>query len=110
AAAGSCGRSDEARLFERRGQSMQKAVPAGVGAMAAILGLDLPDVAEIARAASNHEIVAAANDNSYGQVVVSGHKAAVEKAVALATEKGAKRAVLLPVSAPFHCALMQPAA
>ncbi len=89
---------------------MQKAVPVGCGAMAAILGLELPDVTAIAKEASNHEIVAAANDNSFGQVVVSGHKAAVEKAVALATAKGAKRAILLPVSAPFHCALMKPGA
>lgn len=110
-AAGSFSLRDAARLLKLRGQSMQKAVPVGVGAMAAILGLDLPDVAAIAKEAnSSDEIVSAANDNSYGQVVVSGHKAAVEKAVALATEKGAKRAVLLPVSAPFHCALMQPAA
>jgi [acyl-carrier-protein] S-malonyltransferase len=110
-AAGSFSLRDAAKLLKLRGQSMQKAVPVGVGAMAAILGLDLPDVAAIAREANTaEEIVSAANDNSYGQVVVSGHKAAVEKAVALATEKGAKRAVLLPVSAPFHCALMQPAA
>lgn len=109
-AAGSLTLSDAARLLKTRGQAMQKAVPAGVGAMAAILGLDLPDVAAIAKEASNSEIVAAANDNSFGQVVVSGHKGAVEKAVALATEKGAKRAIMLPVSAPFHCPLMQPAA
>ncbi|MEZ0260706.1 MAG: ACP S-malonyltransferase [Alphaproteobacteria bacterium] len=101
---------DAAQLLKTRGQAMQKAVPVGVGAMAAILGLELPDVTAIAKEASNHEIVAAANDNSFGQVVVSGHKAAVEKAVALATAKGAKRAILLPVSAPFHCALMKPAA
>lgn len=109
-AAGAFSLSDAAKLLKLRGQSMQKAVPVGVGAMAAILGLELPDVTEIVQAASGTEIVSAANDNSYGQVVVSGHKAAVEKAVALATEKGAKRAILLPVSAPFHCALMQPAA
>jgi [acyl-carrier-protein] S-malonyltransferase len=109
-AAGSFTLADAAKLLKLRGQAMQKAVPVGVGAMAAILGLELPDVMAIAKAASNHEIVSSANDNSYGQVVVSGHKAAVEKAVALATEKGAKRAILLPVSAPFHCALMQPAA
>ena len=89
---------------------MQKAVPVGVGAMAAILGLDLPDVSALVQEASGAEIVSAANDNSYGQVVISGHKAAVEKAIGLATAKGAKRAILLPVSAPFHCALMQPAA
>jgi len=110
-AAGSFSLTDAARLLKTRGRAMQKAVPVGVGAMAAILGLELPDVTEIAKAATGGaEIVSAANDNSFGQVVVSGHKAAVEKAVALATERGAKRAILLPVSAPFHCALMQPAA
>ncbi len=109
-AAGAFQLKDAARLLKTRGQAMQKAVPVGVGAMAAILGLDLPEVSAIAKEASNSEIVAAANDNSFGQVVVSGHKAAVEKAVALATAKGAKRAVMLPVSAPFHCALMKPAA
>jgi [acyl-carrier-protein] S-malonyltransferase len=109
-AAGTFSIGDAAKLLKIRGQAMQKAVPVGVGAMAAILGLELPDVTAIAKEASNSEIVAAANDNSFGQVVVSGHKAAVEKAVALATAKGAKRAILLPVSAPFHCALMQPAA
>jgi [acyl-carrier-protein] S-malonyltransferase len=109
-AAGSFDIRDAAKLLKIRGQAMQKAVPVGVGAMAAILGLELPEVAAIAKEASNSEIVAAANDNSFGQVVVSGHKAAVEKAVALATQKGAKRAVMLPVSAPFHCALMKPAA
>jgi [acyl-carrier-protein] S-malonyltransferase len=109
-AAGSFKISDTARLLKIRGQAMQKAVPVGVGAMAAILGLELPEVAAIVKEASNSEIVAAANDNSFGQVVVSGHKAAVEKAVALATAKGAKRAIMLPVSAPFHCALMKPAA
>jgi [acyl-carrier-protein] S-malonyltransferase len=109
-AAGTFSLSDAAKLLKTRGQAMQKAVPVGVGAMAAILGLELPDVTAIAKEASNHEIVAAANDNSFGQVVVSGHKAAVEKAIALATAKGAKRALLLPVSAPFHCALMKPAA
>ena len=109
-AAGSFTIADAAKLLKTRGQAMQKAVPAGVGAMAAILGLELPDVAAIAKEASTNEIVAAANDNSFGQVVVSGHKAAVEKAVALATAKGAKRAIILPVSAPFHCSLMKPAA
>lgn len=109
-AAGAFTLADAARLLKLRGQAMQKAVPVGVGAMAAILGLEMPDVAAIAQEASGTEIVAAANDNSFGQVVVSGHKAAVEKAIALATAKGAKRAILLPVSAPFHCALMQPAA
>lgn len=112
-AAGSFALRDAAKLLKLRGQSMQKAVPVGVGAMAAILGLEMPDVADIAKAASAQsagESVTAANDNSFGQVVISGHKAAVEKAIALASEKGAKRAILLPVSAPFHCPLMQPAA
>lgn len=109
-AAGALKLSDTARLLKLRGTSMQKAVPVGVGAMAAILGLDFEDVKAIAGEASNAEIVEAANDNSVGQVVVSGHKAAVEAAVALATERGAKKAVTLPVSAPFHCKLMQPAA
>ena len=89
---------------------MQKAVPVGVGAMAAILGLEIDAVTAIAKEASTSEVVAAANDNSFGQIVVSGHKAAVEKAVALATAKGAKRAIMLTVSAPFHCSLMKPAA
>ncbi len=109
-AAGTFSIADTARLLKIRGQAMQKAVPVGVGAMAAILGLELADVTAIVKEASGTEIVSAANDNSFGQVVVSGHKAAVEKAVALATAKGAKRAIILPVSAPFHCALMQPAA
>lgn len=109
-AAGTFTLADAARLLKTRGQAMQKAVPVGVGAMAAILGLEIDDVSAIVKEASNAEIVAAANDNSFGQIVVSGHKAAVEKAIALATAKGAKRAILLPVSAPFHCALMQPAA
>lgn len=109
-AAGTFTLADAARLLKTRGQAMQKAVPVGVGAMAAILGLEIDDVSAIVKEASGADIVAAANDNSFGQIVVSGHKAAVEKAIALATAKGAKRAILLPVSAPFHCALMQPAA
>lgn len=109
-AAGAFTLSDAAKLLKTRGQAMQKAVPVGIGAMAAILGLEIDDVAAIAKEASTGEIVAAANDNSFGQVVVSGHKGAVEKAIELATAKGAKRALLLPVSAPFHCSLMQPAA
>lgn len=109
-AAGMFSLEDTARLLKLRGQSMQKAVPVGEGSMAAILGLSFEEVQAIAAEASNSEICTAANDNSVGQVVVSGHKAAVAAAVALATEKGAKRAVELPVSAPFHCALMQPAA
>lgn len=109
-AAGSFTVSDCARLLKIRGQAMQKAVPVGVGAMAAILGLEIADVIAIVKEASGTEIVTAANDNSFGQIVVSGHKAAVEKAIGLATAKGAKRAILLPVSAPFHCSLMKPAA
>ncbi len=109
-AAGVIGLADTARLLKLRGQSMQKAVPVGVGAMAAILGLDFDVVAEIADKAAEGEICAAANDNSDGQVVVSGHKAAVERAAALASDAGARKAVMLPVSAPFHCELMAPAA
>ncbi|MDR9393589.1 ACP S-malonyltransferase [Roseovarius sp. SYSU LYC5161] len=110
AAAGALDVGDCARLLRTRGEAMQKAVPVGEGAMAAILGLDLEIVGEIAAKAAESEVCAAANDNDPGQVVVSGHRAAVERAVALAKERGAKRAMLLPVSAPFHCALMQPAA
>lgn len=112
AAAGTFSISDAARLLRTRGQAMQKAVPVGVGAMAALLGLDLEQAQAIAKAAAEAtgKVCAAANDNAPGQVVVSGHKEAVEKAVALAAEQGAKRSVILPVSAPFHCPLMQPAA
>ncbi|WP_306151099.1 ACP S-malonyltransferase [Roseovarius sp. MMSF_3281] len=110
AAAGALSVADCARLLRTRGEAMQKAVPVGVGAMAAVLGLDLDAVREVAEAAAQGEVCQAANDNDPGQVVVSGHKAAVERAVDLAKDKGAKRAMLLPVSAPFHCALMQPAA
>ncbi|MDD3020956.1 MAG: ACP S-malonyltransferase [Alphaproteobacteria bacterium] len=103
-----------AKLLKLRGQSMQKAVPVGVGAMAAILGLDLPDIEAITKEANtrteNGEMVQSANDNSPGQVVISGHAGAVAIAMELATAKGAKRALQLPVSAPFHCRLMQPAA
>ena len=103
--------SDTARLLKIRGTSMQKAVPVGVGAMAAILGLEYQDVVAIAdQAGSGEETCAVANDNSVGQVVISGHKGAVERAVALASERGARKSVMLPVSAPFHCALMAPAA
>jgi len=109
-AAGALEIGETAKLLKLRGQAMQKAVPVGVGSMAAILGLDFEDVKTIAAAAAGDEVCEAANDNSTGQVVVSGHKAAIERAVALATEKGAKRAVILPVSAPFHCQLMKPAA
>lgn len=111
AAAGVFSLSDTARLLKTRGQAMQQAVPVGEGAMAALLGLDLQDAREVAEAAAtDDEVCMAANDNAPGQVVVSGAKAAVERAVELAKEKGAKRAVLLPVSAPFHCSMMQPAA
>ncbi|NHQ73439.1 ACP S-malonyltransferase [Roseovarius gahaiensis] len=110
AAAGALSVSDCAQLLRTRGAAMQKAVPVGEGAMAAILGLDLDAVRAVAEAAAQGEICQAANDNDPAQVVVSGHKAAVERAVEIAKEKGAKRAMLLPVSAPFHCALMQPAA
>lgn len=109
-AAGSFTLSDTARLLKLRGQSMQQAVPVGQGAMAAILGLDFDQVKAIALEASVSEICEAANDNAPGQVVISGHKGAVEAAIALATAAGAKRALALPVSAPFHCALMAPAA
>ncbi|SMH31305.1 ACP S-malonyltransferase [Maritimibacter sp. HL-12] len=110
AAAGALTISDTARLLRTRGLAMQKAVPVGVGAMAALLGLDFETARQIAEEAAQGEVCQAANDNDPGQVVVSGHKAAVERAVDLAKGRGAKRAVLLPVSAPFHCALMQPAA
>jgi len=112
AAAGALGLSDAARLLKLRGQAMQKAVPVGVGAMAALLGPDLEQVQKIARQAADDTklVCGVANDNSPGQVVVSGAKEAVERAIAIATEQGVKRSVMLPVSAPFHCALMQPAA
>ena len=109
-AAGSLGLEDAARLLRRRGEAMQEAVPAGEGAMAAILGLDVDAVRAVARDAAEGDVVAAANDNDPAQVVVSGHRAAVERAVDLAKARGAKRAVMLPVSAPFHCDLMEPAA
>lgn len=110
AAAGTFELADAARLLKRRGLAMQRAVPVGEGAMAAILGLDLDVVTEVAEAASEGEVCTPANDNAPGQIVVSGHKSAVERAIELAKERGAKRSVLLPVSAPFHCALMAPAA
>ncbi|WP_204114660.1 ACP S-malonyltransferase [Shimia biformata] len=110
AAAGAISVADTARLLRTRGQAMQAAVPVGIGAMAALLGLDFETARDVAAVASEGEICQAANDNDPGQVVVSGHKGAVERAVELAKEKGAKRAVMLPVSAPFHCALMGPAA
>ncbi len=110
AAVGAISISDTARLLRTRGQAMQKAVPVGQGAMAAILGLDYAAVSAVAEEAAQGDVCAAANDNDPAQVVVSGAKAAVERAVEIAKGKGAKRAVLLPVSAPFHCALMAPAA
>ncbi|WP_424940224.1 ACP S-malonyltransferase [Aliiroseovarius sp. S253] len=110
AAAGALTIADTARLLRTRGKAMQEAVPVGVGAMAALLGLDFDTAAEVASEAAHEQICQAANDNDPAQVVVSGHKEAVERAVEIAKGKGARRAVLLPVSAPFHCALMQPAA
>lgn len=110
AAAGALTLSDTARLLRLRGLAMQKAVPVGEGAMAALLGLDLEQAQEAAGEAAEGEVCSAANDNAPGQVVISGAKAAVERAIEIAKTKGSKRAILLPVSAPFHCALMQPAA
>jgi [acyl-carrier-protein] S-malonyltransferase len=110
AAVGALQLADAARLLKLRGQSMQKAVPVGVGAMAALLGIELEPAQEACKEAALGEIVAVANDNGGGQVVVSGHKAAVERTIEVAKTKGAKRGMLLPVSAPFHCPLMQPAA
>ncbi|MDF2970909.1 MAG: [acyl-carrier-protein] S-malonyltransferase [Microvirga sp.] len=110
ASAGSLSISDTARLLRIRGNAMQNAVPVGQGAMAALLGLEYDAALEVAREAAEGEVCDAANDNGGAQVVVSGHKSAVERAVAIAQTKGAKRAVMLAVSAPFHCALMQPAA
>ncbi len=110
AAAGTFTIADAARLLRIRGNAMQAATPVGTGAMAAILGLDFDAVAAVAAEAAQGEVCQAANDNGGGQVVISGHKAAVERACELAKAKGAKRAIPLPVSAPFHCALMQPAA
>ncbi len=98
------------RLVRRRGQAMQKAVPVGEGAMAALLGLDIDAAREVAERAGQGQVCAVANDNCPGQIVVSGHRAAVERAVALAAEQGARRSIMLPVSAPFHCPLMAPAA
>jgi [acyl-carrier-protein] S-malonyltransferase len=110
AAARALSLSDTARLLKLRGQAMQKAVPVGTGAMAALLGADLALATEIAAAAADGEVCQAANDNGGGQVVLSGAKAAIERAIRIAGEKGVKRALPLPVSAPFHCAMMQPAA
>jgi [acyl-carrier-protein] S-malonyltransferase len=110
AAAGAFSIADTARLLRVRGEAMQRAVPAGQGAMAALLGVELEQARAIAADAAEGEVCEAANDNGGGQVVLSGARAAVERAIALATERGVRRAMLLPVSAPFHCALMQPAA
>lgn len=110
AAANSLDLPTTARLLKRRGRAMQAAVPVGEGAMAALLGLDLDTVREIAEEAAQGEVCSPANDNAPGQVVVSGHKAAVERAVQLAAARGGRRSIMLPVSAPFHCALLQPAA
>ena len=110
AAAGALSVGEAARLVKRRGQAMQKAVPVGVGAMAALLGLDIEAARAVAEAAAQGQVCDLANDNSPGQIVVSGHRGAVERAVALAAERGARRAIMLPVSAPFHCSLMSPAA
>ena len=110
AAAGALTLADAVRLVRIRGRAMQQAVPVGVGAMAALIGVDFDQAAAIAAEAAQGEIVQAANDNGGGQVVVSGHKAAVERAVEIAKAKGVRRAMMLPVSGPFHSALMQPAA
>ena len=110
AAAGAFSISDAAKLLRIRGEAMQAAVPVGVGAMAALLGLDFETAKAVAEEAAEGEVCQAANDNDPGQIVVSGNKAAVERAVEIAKGKGAKRAMLLPVSAPFHCELMAPAA
>src|SRR5437879_5280165 len=110
AAAGGLPVAEAVRLVKRRGQAMQKAVPVGEGAMAALLGLDIAAARAVAEAAGQGQVCDLANDNSPGQIVVSGHRGAVERAVALAAERGARRAIMLPVSAPFHCSLMSPAA
>jgi [acyl-carrier-protein] S-malonyltransferase len=110
AATGALKLADAARLLKLRGQSMQRAVPVGVGAMAALLGIELEPAQEACKEAAQGEVVTVANDNGGGQVVVSGHKAAVERTIETAKPRGAKRGMLLPVSAPFHCPLMQPAA
>jgi [acyl-carrier-protein] S-malonyltransferase len=110
AASGAISLPDAALLLRKRGEAMQKAVPVGEGAMAALLGLDADKAAEVAREAAQGDVCDVANDNAPGQVVVSGARAAVERALEIAKAKGGKRAILLPVSAPFHCALMKPAA
>ncbi len=110
AATGALSVADAVRLVKRRGQAMQEAVPVGEGAMAALIGLDLDTAREVAEAAAEDEVCTPANDNAPGQVVLSGDRAAVERAVEIAADKGARRAIMLPVSAPFHCSLMAPAA
>jgi [acyl-carrier-protein] S-malonyltransferase len=110
AASGALPVAEAARLVKRRGQAMQKAVPVGEGAMAALLGLEIEAARAVAEAAAQGEVCDLANDNSPGQIVVSGHKGAVERAVGLAAARGARRSIMLPVSAPFHCSLMRPAA
>src|SRR6185312_3164119 len=110
AAAGTVSVGDAVRLVKRRGQAMQKAVPVGEGAMAALLGLDIDAAREVAAGTSGNGVCVVANDNCPGQIVVSGHRAAVERAIELAAERGARRSIMLPVSAPFHCPLMAPAA
>ena len=110
AAARSLQLTDAARLLKRRDLAMQRAVPVGVGAMAALLGMEIEPARAVAKDAAQGEVCDAANDNGPGQVVVSGHKTAVERAIAIAAERGARRSIMLPVSAPFHCALMKPAA
>jgi len=109
-AAGALSLADTARLLRIRGDAMQAAVPVGQGAMAALLGLDMATASAVAREAAEGQVCQAANDNDPGQVVISGDRAAVDRALEIAKAKGAKRAILLPVSAPFHCTLMQPAA
>lgn len=109
-AAGAFTLADTARLLKLRGQAMQKAVPVGQGAMAALLGAELEQAQAIASDAAQNEVCAVANDNSSGQVVISGHAEAIDRAILIAAERGLKRTVRLPVSAPFHCPLMQPAA
>ncbi len=110
AASGAISVADAARLLRRRGVEMQKAVPVGIGAMAALINVDLETAEEIVASAAQGEVCTVANDNAHGQVVISGHRSAINRAVAIAAEQGARRSVILPVSAPFHCPLMKPAA
>ncbi len=110
AATGALTVSDAARLLRIRGVAMQRAVPVGEGAMAALIGMDRDDASEVAAEAAGDDVCALANDNAPGQIVISGHRVAVERAAGLATQRGARRTIMLPVSAPFHCSLMAPAA